>query len=212
MPGMEFRPPVTLEGQHVRLVPLERAHLEGLVRAADAEEIWRWTGQGNLRGREAMAAHIERVLEAQSKGVLLAFTVLARPDLTPVGMTGFVEIVRPNAWVEIGGTWYHPSRWRTPVNTECKLLLLRYAFETEGCHRVELKTHLRNERSQAAIARLGAVREGVRREHMLLQDGSWRTSVYFGIVVSEWPEVKARLEAFLARPWVAPGTAPSAGA
>jgi N-acetyltransferase len=207
MSPMEFRAPVTLEGRHVRLVPVNRDQLDGLVRAADDPAIWRFTRQGDLRGAEAMGRHLDAVLEAQSKGAILGFTVLVKPELVPVGMTGYVEIQRPDAWVEVGGTWYHPSRWRTPVNSECKLLLLTHAFETERCHRVEIKTDLRNDRSQAAIARLGAVREGIRREHIRRLDGGWRTSVYFGIVESEWPTVRARLEGFLARPWE-PAAAP----
>jgi RimJ/RimL family protein N-acetyltransferase len=204
MPDMEFRPPVTLEGTSVRLVPLEPGHLEALVRAGDHPEIWTYVRHGDLRGSEAMSQNLDRILAAQGEGKVLSFVVLAKPGLEPVGMTGFVEIDRENRWVEIGGTWYTPARWRTPVNTECKRLLLGHAFDREGCHRVELKTDERNARSQAAIGRLGAVREGIRREHIRLPNGHWRTSVYFGIVLSEWPAVRARLDAMLARPYSGP--------
>jgi RimJ/RimL family protein N-acetyltransferase len=201
---MGFHPPVTLEGRHVRLVPTEQAHLDGIVRAADHAEIWQYTRQGDLRGTEAMRGNFDRILHAQAEGEVLSFVVLDRPSSEPVGMTGFVHIDREDLWVEIGGTWYTPSRWRTAVNTECKRLLLGYAFEAEGCHRVELKTDILNLRSQAAIARLGAVREGIRREHILKPNGVWRTSVYFGILASEWPAVRERLDAMLARPYPAP--------
>ncbi|MFM8320705.1 MAG: GNAT family N-acetyltransferase, partial [Chloroflexota bacterium] len=117
-----------------------------------------------------------------------------------LGCTRYLDIRPAHRGVEIGGTWYGAAYQRTGVNTEAKYLLLQHAFETWGCVRVQLKTDLRNQRSQRAIERLGAVREGVIRNHMVLPDGSLRHSVIYSILDSEWPAVKLRLEALMARP------------
>jgi RimJ/RimL family protein N-acetyltransferase len=115
------------------------------------------------------------------------------------GATRYLNIVPQDRGLEIGGTWYGPEFQRTVVNTECKYLLLSHAFERLGCIRVQLKTDLRNERSQRAIERIGAVKEGVLRNHMILPDGRIRHSVFYSILDTEWPEVKNRLEGMLER-------------
>jgi len=148
-----------------------------------------------------MKEFISLVLERQKGGTDLAFTTILASDDRPVGMTRYLNIERENHAVEIGGTWLDTALWRTPVNTESKYLLLRHAFEVEKVHRVCIQTDLRNERAQRAIARLGAVHEAVFRDNRLLRDGTFRTSVVYGILVSEWPRVKTDLEAKLARPW-----------
>jgi len=147
-----------------------------------------------------MGALIDELLELQEGGSVLPFTIVTIPDRRPVGMFRFLYIDRENRSVETG-TWLDSSVWRTPINTEVKFLGLRYAFEEENVHRVQLKTDLRNERSQRAIERLGAVREGALREHYRLRDGTYRTSVCYSILDAEWPQVKRRLEERLARPW-----------
>lgn len=149
---------------------------------------------------------IDELLVAQSEGTDLPFTTRTLPDHTVAGMTRFLRIDRESQWVEIGGTWLDTALWRTPVNTEAKYLMLRHAFEGESAHRVQLQTDSRNERSQRAIARLGAVREGVLREDVLLAGGYFRSSVYFSVLATEWPAVRSGLEAQLRRPWT--GTAP----
>ena len=126
--------------------------------------------------------------------------MLRLPERVVSGMFRFFDIDRASRWVEVG-TWLDPAVWRTPVNTEVKYLGLRYAFEEEGMHRVQLKTDSRNVRSQQAIERLGAVREGLLREHVRLPDGSLRSSYVYSVLESEWPSVKRNLEARLARPW-----------
>jgi RimJ/RimL family protein N-acetyltransferase len=141
-----------------------------------------------------MRALIQELLDRQGTGTDLAFTVLSVPGLEPIGMTRFLHIAREDRCVEVGGTWYERSRWRSSVNTESKLLLLRHAFDREGCHRVELRTDERNVRSQRAIERLGALKEGLLREHLRRPDGSFRTSYCYGILAREWPAVRARLE------------------
>jgi RimJ/RimL family protein N-acetyltransferase len=147
-----------------------------------------------------MTTFVEEMLATQSTGSILPFTVLALPERLPAGFFRYLDIDRENRWVETG-TWLDSTRWRTPLNTEVKYLALRYAFEAEGFHRVQLRTDLRNERSQHAIERLGGVREGSHREHFRLRDGSYRTSIVYSILASEWPTVKQRLEEKLARPW-----------
>ena len=201
MTELEFRPPVVLDGSRVRLIPLAAAHAPELAAAADDPDIWTFLPYGPCRTPESMAGLIATLLSRQSAGTDLAFTVQLRSTGRLCGMTRYLSIDRVNRWVEIGGTWYAKELWRTPVNTEAKRLLLAHAFETEGVHRVQLKTDLRNDRSQRAIARLGAVREGILREHVRMPDGYARSSVVYGIVRDEWPMVRGRLDSYLRRPW-----------
>jgi N-acetyltransferase len=201
---MDYRPPVTLEGHHVRLVPLAMDHAAGLLAVAKDPEIWTWVRYGALDTLPRMQEQIRRLLIDQEQGEGLCFTVVLRDTGIPIGMTRFLGISRPDHSVEIGGTWYGRPYWRTAVNTESKFLLLRYAFETENTHRVQLKTDLNNLRSQRAIERLGASREGVFREHLLLETGRFRTSVFYSILISEWPAVKQELARKLERPSSAP--------
>jgi RimJ/RimL family protein N-acetyltransferase len=147
-----------------------------------------------------MAGLVDDLLRLEQAGEVLPFVVRWTSDDSVIGIARYLDIDRPNRWAEVG-TWLHPSRWRTPANTELKLLLLRRAFEVEGAHRVQLKTDERNERSQRAIERLGASYEGDRREHYRFPDGTYRTSKYYSILETEWPAVRTHLEMLLARPW-----------
>ena len=204
MRGESFRPPVTLEGRYVELVPLALAHRDALRAAADDPEVGRYLLEGPGTTLDDIERQITRLLERQASGTDLPFTILRATDRRPVGMTRYLSIDRPNGVVEIGGTWLDRRLWRTPFNTDAKYLLLRHAFEGEGAHRVFLKTDARNERSQRAIERIGAIREAVMREHLLLENGHYRSSVYYGLLAPEWPHVKAELEAKLERPWSPP--------
>ncbi len=199
-----FQGPLRLTGRWVELVPLARGHAEALWPAARQPEVMRYLRTGVPRSPRDLESVIESLLAAERAGTDRPFTTVFRPSGRPIGMTRFLRIDRSNDWVEIGGTWLDPAYWRTPVNTEAKLLMLRYAFEDAGVHRVQLQTDGRNERSQAAIARLGAVREGVLREDVVLPDGIRRSSVYFSVLAPEWPAVRQRLETMLARPWSPP--------
>jgi N-acetyltransferase len=199
-----FRTPLTLTGRWIRLAPLALADASALRAAARSPEIGRLMLRGPGATLDDMREFISLVLEGQRAGTDLGFTTVLLADERPVGMTRYLNIDRENHSVEIGGTWLDSALWRTPVNTESKYLLLRHAFETEQVHRVSIQTDLRNERAQVAIARLGAVREAFFRDDKLLRDGTFRTSVVYGIVASEWPKVKAGLEAKLARPWTPP--------
>lgn len=188
--------PITLEGRHVRLEPLAKAHLAALAEAGLDEELWRWIPVP-VRTAEEMAAYINTALDEQAKGASLPFAIVEKCEGHAIGSTRFGNIDRTHRRVEIGWTWV-ARRWqRTLVNTEAKFLLLKHAFETLGCIRVELKTDSLNERSRAAILRIGAREEGIFRNHMITASGRIRHSVYFSIVDSEWPAVKEHLETML---------------
>jgi len=198
-PRPDFDPrPITLEGAHVRLIPLRMEHAQALFEAADEDDIWRWMVP-RPRGLEGYERYIRWALDQTVLGQQLPFAVIRKADGELVGTTRYAHIDPPNRTLEIGYTLYGKGARRTPVNTECKLLLLRHAFETLGANRVWLQTDKRNERSQAAMARLGAIKEGELRSERVLADGHLRTSVVFGITKEEWPSVRERLLGFLAR-------------
>ena len=185
--------PVTLEGTDVRLEPLAKAHLAGLAEVGLDEELWRWIPTA-VRTREEMAAYIETALDEQERGVSLPFAVVEKATGRAIGSTRYGNIDRTHHRVEIGWTWVAREWQRTAMNTQAKYLLLKHAFESLGCLRVELKTDSLNERSRAAILRIRAKEEGIFRNHMITASGRIRHTVYFSIIDSEWPAVKARLE------------------
>lgn len=186
--------PVTLSLRTVRLEPLSVAHIPGLFKAGQDESIWRYMRYGKIETEEQMAEWVHRLLAAQEKGTDLPFAVVHLGTEQVIGATRYLEIQPQNRSLEIGGTWYTPAYQRTSVNTECKYLLLRHAFEVLGCVRVQFKADVRNERSQRALERIGAVKEGILRDHMILPDGYLRSSVYYSILQSEWLSVKELLE------------------
>jgi len=188
--------PVTLEGTHIRLEPLGMHHLEALQQAARDPKIWEFTS-AVIRSDAEAREYIETALNWQSAGTAVPFATVHRATKRVIGSTRFANIERAHKRAEIGWTWIVPEFWRSPINTEAKLLMLRHAFESWGCIRVELKTAAKNQRSRDAIARLGAVEEGTLRHHMIQPDGSLRDSVYFSILAAEWPAVKQRLESKL---------------
>jgi len=193
MPAEMVVSPVVLEGAHVRLEPLAKAHLTGLVEVGLDEELWLWIPTP-VRTQQEMAAYIETALDEQAQGVALPFAIVEKATGRAIGSTRYGNIDRTHHRVEIGWTWVAGEWQRTAMNTEAKYLLLRHAFETLRCMRVELKTDSLNERSRAAILRLGAWEEGIFRNHMITASGRIRHTVYFSIINSEWPTVKARLE------------------
>ncbi len=186
--------PVTLQGRLVRLEPLSQAHVPGLAKVGLDEKIWRYMRYGKIETVEQMAAWVGELLELQARGSDLPFAVIYLASGAAVGSTRYLNIDTQDRAVEIGGTWYGQDYQGTLVNTECKYLLLRHAFENLGCVRVWFKTDQRNLRSQRAIERLGAVREGVLRNHMILPGGFIRDSVVYSIIPAEWPGVKRLLE------------------
>ena len=188
--------PVMLEGAYLRLEPLTSVHLAGLAEVGLDEELWRWIPTP-VRTQEEMAAYIEAALGEQERGESLPFAIADKTTGRAIGSTRYGNIDRTHHRVEIGWTWLAREWQRTAMNTEAKYLLLRHAFETLGCIRVELKTDSLNARSRAAILRIGAREEGIFRNHMITASGRIRHTVYFSIIDSEWPAAKARLEAIL---------------
>jgi RimJ/RimL family protein N-acetyltransferase len=190
--------PVVLEGEHVRLEPLSLDHLDGLARVAFDEEIWRWTSERAMSPGE-LRAYVERALAAARTGSVLPFATVSRAAGRAIGSTRFATFEPANRRLEIGWTWIGREWQRTVVNTEAKSLMLAHAFEELGCVRVELRTDTLNERSRAAILRIGATEEGVLRKHAITSTGRVRDDVYYSILDDEWPGVKDRLRARLAR-------------
>jgi RimJ/RimL family protein N-acetyltransferase len=185
--------PVTLEGQHVRLEPLMLQHVDALAAVGLHDELWRWTTV-HLKTRDDMQRYVEEALALQKAGAALPFATVLRSENRVIGSTRYGNIDVPNRRVEIGWTWVSPPWQRTAANTEAKYLMLKHAFETLGCIRVEFKTDKLNLVSQRALARIGAKEEGTLRSHMIVVNGRLRDSVYFGIIQSEWPGVRADLE------------------
>ncbi|MGH9378215.1 MAG: GNAT family N-acetyltransferase [Terriglobia bacterium] len=189
--------PVTLEGPRVRLEPLTLGHLDALAEFGLNPELWRYRSE-TVGTPGEMRNYIQTILDRQAAGTEVGFATIERSSGRVAGSTRYMDIDVKNRSLEIGGTFIDPRWQRTFVNTEAKYLMLGYAFETWGCVRVSLKTDTLNERSQQAILRLGAREEGTLRNHMIMPGGRLRHSVYFSIIDSEWPAVKARLEAKLA--------------
>jgi len=188
--------PVILQGRYVRLEPLSPEHTAGLADVGLDDDLWKWIPTP-VRTPEEMSVYVQTALNEQAAGSALPFALLEKSSGRVVGSTRYGNIDRLHHRVEIGWTWVARQWQRTPINTETKYLLLRHAFETLKCIRVELKTDSLNDRSRAAILRIGARQEGIFRNHMITASGRIRHTVYFSIVDSEWPEVKATLEAKL---------------
>ncbi len=190
--------PTILEGTIVRLEPLSMSHVDGLSAAGIDEELWRYT-MTVIRNRDDMERYVEAAIELQKEGKALPFAIIEKTSGRAIGSTRYANIDGANKRVEIGWTWVARAWQRTPVNTECKYLLLKHAFETLGCIRVEFKTDSTNRQSRNALARIGSREEGILRNHMITPSGRIRHSVYFSIVDSEWAAVKKGLEEKLAR-------------
>jgi RimJ/RimL family protein N-acetyltransferase len=191
--------PVTLQGSVVRLEPMLSSHADLFWEAAGdaAEEIFRWFPY-RLQSRADFEVYVNRILADQGRGVSLPFATVDQKSGAIIGGTCFLARDANNRRVEIGSTWLVPAWQRTAANTEAKLLMLGYAFETWKCIRVELKTDARNQRSQKAMLRLGAKEEGTLRQHVICWDGHLRDTVYFSVLDSEWPTVKDNLISRLA--------------
>lgn len=186
--------PVTLAGRLVRLVPLSIGHLAGLFAAGGGDdEVWRWQGDPTPHTEGELGLKLSALLQDAERGECIPFAVIGQATGQAIGWTTYIDIDAQNERLEIGWTWYGRAFWRTGVNTEAKLLLLTHAFEELGMGRVQWKTDHLNQRSQDAIARLGAQREGVLRRHKQRPDGTWRDTVYFSMLAGEWPAAKARL-------------------
>jgi RimJ/RimL family protein N-acetyltransferase len=182
----------------VRLEPLARRHAAELFEAGRDESIWRYMPRPVPRAVGDVESMIDEALAEAGAGRQVPFAIIALQRGRAVGSTRYLDIRREHRGLEIGWTWLAAAAQRTAVNTECKYLLLRHAFEALGAIRVQLRTDLRNLRSQRAIERIGATREGVFRQERIMWDGYLRDSVFFSVLDGEWPAVKAKLEARLA--------------
>jgi N-acetyltransferase len=184
--------PVVLQGHRVRLEPLDHVHAEGILAAAGDSEIWRYMAV-SLTNPGAVAAWIDEAHEASAKGTDAVFAIIDQATNRVIGSTRYLDIRPAHRGLEIGWTWLAKDQWRTGVNTECKFLLLRHAFETLDAIRVQLKTHRLNFRSRRAIERIGAQFEGILRNAVILADGTYRDSAYYSITDAEWPAVRRHL-------------------
>jgi len=197
--GERFVAPVTLSGAYAALEPLAEAHLDGIRAAAADGELWRlW--YTSVPAPERTDAWYAAALDMRERLGAMPFAVRDNASGAIVGSTRYFNVDAANRRLEIGHTWYAKRAQRTPINTECKLLLLTHAFEALRCIAVEFRTHWFNHASRTAIARLGAKQDGVLRNHQLMPDGSRRDTVVFSILDSEWPAVKAHLRFLLERP------------
>jgi RimJ/RimL family protein N-acetyltransferase len=186
--------PLTLRGTVVRLEPLSVDHVEGLACVGLEPELWRWI-PFSVTSADEMRKYVLTALDEQRRGVSLPFAIIEQAGGKVIGCTRYMNIEAAHRRLEIGSTWLTSSQQRSGANTEAKLLLLTHAFDTLGMNRVELKTDVLNEKSRNAILRIGATQEGVFRRHVITASGRVRDTVYFSIIDSEWPVVKARLEA-----------------
>ena len=196
---MSFIAPVVLAGRHAVLEPLARDHEAALKRATADGELWKlWYTL--VPTVESMGAEIDRRLGLLEKGSMLPFSIREVASGEIVGMTTFMNVDAVNRRVEIGSTWYASRVQRSPLNTECKRLLLEHAFDVLGCIAVEFRTHFMNQQSRRAIERLGARLDGVLRSHQVSLNGTLRDTCVYSIVASEWPTVRAHLDWQLAKP------------
>ncbi|HWX60587.1 GNAT family protein [Bradyrhizobium sp.] len=188
---MPFLEPVTLRGAHARLEPLSHDHRDALVEAVSDGELWKlW--YTSVPKPENMAKEIDRRLGLQAAGSMLPFTVFDAEGRIS-GMTTYMNVDATNRRVEIGSTWYAIRVQRSALNTQCKLLLLRHAFETLDCIAVEFRTHFFNHQSRRGIERLGAKQDGILRSHQIAPNGTLRDTVVYSIIAAEWPTVEAHL-------------------
>ena len=185
--------PVTLEGNTVRLEPLTEDHTAVLGKIAYDESLWLYT-MTRISNPAELQTYIRAALEMGASGTALPFVTILKSENRVIGSTRFANYDRENRRIEIGWTWLGPQYQRTGANVEAKLLMMRYAFETLGCNRVEFKTDVLNSKSRNALLGIGATEEGVLRQHVMLWSGRWRDSIYYSVLASEWPDVKRRLE------------------
>lgn len=191
--------PVTLEGRIVRLEPLSLGHLDDLARVAFEGDLWRWTVT-QPTDIDGLRRWLEAALANSVTGTEMPFATVDRASGRAVGSTRFMSIVPEHRRLEIGWTWVGLAFQRTGANREAKLLQMTHAFETLGANRLEFKTDSLNEKANPGLLGIGATYEGTFRNHMVMPGGRLRHSTYYSVIVEEWPDVKARLQAKLARP------------
>ena len=183
-----------MESTHLRIEPLTVARIPELFSAIGTDpEIYQWLPFSTPSDLDEFSKIFQNFVDESTSGKRVAFVVVLKSTGLAIGTTSFLDLNPTHRSIEIGSTFYAKEYWRSFVNTECKLMMLSEAFEVRGAERVTLKTDSQNERSRAAILRLGASYEGILRHHMLRPNGTWRDSAYFSILSEEWPAVKANL-------------------
>jgi RimJ/RimL family protein N-acetyltransferase len=197
-PAQTWVTPVTLEGSRVRLEPLEERHFEDLVQVAQDRTVFRWITNLPM-DEQRLRSWFDTTQTAAAAGTEVPFATIDQESGRAIGSTRFMTITPEHRRLEIGWTWIGSAYQRTGANRETKLLQLTHAFETLDAERVEFKTHARNEKSRGALLGIGATFEGVLRHHTIMADGSNRDSAFYSVLAAEWPGVKGRLEAVLAR-------------
>lgn len=190
---MEF---ITLENEVVKLKPLELSDLPRILETGSYPEIWSHMST-TIEKKEDVNKFVENALKAKNEKTEFPFVIVDKQSGDIIGSTRFMDIDDKHQRLEIGYTWLTPAYWRTAINTNCKYLLLRYSFEHLHLQRVQIKTDHENIRSQKAIERIGATKEGILRNHMIRKDGTTRHTVMYSITIEEWPQVKKHLESLL---------------
>lgn len=185
---------VTLQGKYVRLEPISEAHIDGLAEIGIGHDFWKFMLYGEMKTKEDFRFFVIDLLEREKAGTDLPFVAIHLASGRIAGATRYLNIMPKDRGLEVGGTWYGVDFQRTPVNTECKYLLFSHAFETLKCIRLQLKTDSLNVRSQTAIERIGAKKEGTLRNHMITPEGRYRHSVFYSVLDTEWEDVKKKLE------------------
>ena len=184
---------IILENDVVQLRPIELGDVEGILEAASDPKVWTHMSD-TLLTKAAVLDYIEKAVKEREAGQSHKFVIISKETGKIIGSTTFFDISSEHKRLEIGHTWLTPSYWRTNINTNCKYLLLMYCFEQWGMHRVQIKTDHENLRSQKAIERLGATKEGVLRNHMIRKDGTIRHTVMYSVIKEDWPEMKRNFE------------------
>jgi N-acetyltransferase len=187
---------VNIENEIVRLIPMKREHVEGIYKVANDQRIWKHMSV-ELTNRNAVVSYVEDAVKRRQDGTDEAFVIVNQETDKIVGATWFLDISVPHKRLEIGSTWIHPDYWRSNINTNCKYLLLEHCFEERSLQRIQIKTSHQNLRSQAAIERIGAKKEGILRNHMIQRDGSVRHTVLYSVVSEEWSTFKKHFEEYL---------------
>ncbi|KGR74256.1 GNAT family N-acetyltransferase [Ureibacillus sinduriensis] len=186
-----MKPIIHLENEIVRLRPIQEEDVEGILNAANDPGIWEHMSV-SLLTKEAVQNYVEKAIKERTANQSYTFVIVKSETNEIIGSTSFLDIAENHKRVEIGSTWLAPKYWRTDINTNCKYLLLKYCFEELELNRVQIKTGHENIRSQKAIERLGATKEGILRNHMIRKEGKIRHTVMYSIIKEEWPEIKER--------------------
>lgn len=182
---------IIVENDIVKLRPVQMSDIEAIANAANDERIWEHMSV-TLLTQEAVENYIENAIKEREKGISYMFAVIEKKTDNIVGCTSFLDISFPHKRLEIGATWYNPTVWRSAINTNCKFLLFQYCFEVLNLNRIQIKTGHENYRSQKAIERIGAVKEGVLRNHMIRKEGTIRHTIMYSVIVEDWENLKTR--------------------